>query len=199
MELRQSDAQPREWRWRKHGKLPVEVASYEKLTNLPGLVEHQIYLDGQSTAKDSTVFTGFRWENRFRQSPGFAVLGRSAPRFQFGAKNNDIKLVELRSLCDTRCVFLIRTIPEGSGCDVRIVWLPCFSNAGLEFLVCVLHRFIQGRMKRDRSIGAVCEEFRLHLSDRALERADFTLFFVDNQNLAITAPDLNLWPIEDSV
>ena len=26
----------------------------------------ELYLDGQSTAKDSTIFTGFRWENRFR-------------------------------------------------------------------------------------------------------------------------------------
>jgi len=27
------------------------------------------YLDGQSTARDSTVFTGYRWENRFRLLP----------------------------------------------------------------------------------------------------------------------------------
>ena len=26
----------------------------------------EFYLDGQSTANDSTIFTGFRWENRFR-------------------------------------------------------------------------------------------------------------------------------------
>src|SRR5579871_5276196 len=26
----------------------------------------EIYLDGQATAGDSTVFTGYRWENRFR-------------------------------------------------------------------------------------------------------------------------------------
>jgi hypothetical protein len=26
----------------------------------------ELYLDGQSTANESTVFTGFRWENRFR-------------------------------------------------------------------------------------------------------------------------------------
>lgn len=26
----------------------------------------ELYLDGQSTAQESTVFTGFRWENRFR-------------------------------------------------------------------------------------------------------------------------------------
>src|SRR5579884_876956 len=26
----------------------------------------EVYLDGQSTVKESTVFTGFRWENRFR-------------------------------------------------------------------------------------------------------------------------------------
>src|ERR1700761_91144 len=26
----------------------------------------EVYLDGQSTAKESTIFTGFRWENRFR-------------------------------------------------------------------------------------------------------------------------------------
>lgn len=26
----------------------------------------ELYLDGQSTSKESTIFTGFRWENRFR-------------------------------------------------------------------------------------------------------------------------------------
>src|SRR5437868_8369121 len=26
----------------------------------------ELYLDGQSTLNDSTIFTGFRWENRFR-------------------------------------------------------------------------------------------------------------------------------------
>ena len=26
----------------------------------------EVYLDGQATAGDSTIFTGFRWENRFR-------------------------------------------------------------------------------------------------------------------------------------
>src|SRR5215472_13963448 len=26
----------------------------------------ELYLDGQSTFSDSTIFTGFRWENRFR-------------------------------------------------------------------------------------------------------------------------------------
>jgi len=26
----------------------------------------ELYLDGQSTSKESTVFTGYRWENRFR-------------------------------------------------------------------------------------------------------------------------------------
>ena len=26
----------------------------------------EVYLDGQSTAQESTLFTGFRWENRFR-------------------------------------------------------------------------------------------------------------------------------------
>ena len=26
----------------------------------------EVYLDGQSTFNDSTIFTGFRWENRFR-------------------------------------------------------------------------------------------------------------------------------------
>jgi hypothetical protein len=26
----------------------------------------EVYLDGQTTARDSTLFTGFRWENRFR-------------------------------------------------------------------------------------------------------------------------------------
>ena len=30
----------------------------------------EFYLDGQSTAHDSTVFTGFRWENRFRPLQG---------------------------------------------------------------------------------------------------------------------------------
>lgn len=29
----------------------------------------EMYLDGQATAVDSTVFTGFRWENRFRMLP----------------------------------------------------------------------------------------------------------------------------------
>ena len=32
----------------------------------------EVYLSGQTTANDSTVFTGFRWENRFR-----AVAGRA--------------------------------------------------------------------------------------------------------------------------
>src|SRR5690348_7667354 len=26
----------------------------------------EFYLDGQTTANESTIFTGFRWENRFR-------------------------------------------------------------------------------------------------------------------------------------
>jgi hypothetical protein len=30
----------------------------------------EFYLDGQSTRQDSTVFTGFRWENRFRPLAG---------------------------------------------------------------------------------------------------------------------------------
>ena len=30
----------------------------------------EFYLDGQATANDSTIFTGFRWENRFRPLPG---------------------------------------------------------------------------------------------------------------------------------
>ena len=29
----------------------------------------EVYLQGQSTANDSTIFTGFRWENRFRLTP----------------------------------------------------------------------------------------------------------------------------------
>jgi hypothetical protein len=29
----------------------------------------EVYLDGQTTTRDSTVFTGFRWENRFRMMP----------------------------------------------------------------------------------------------------------------------------------
>ena len=29
----------------------------------------EVYLEGQSTKKDSTLFTGFRWENRFRVLP----------------------------------------------------------------------------------------------------------------------------------
>lgn len=29
----------------------------------------EVYLQGQSTANDSTIFTGFRWENRFRVLP----------------------------------------------------------------------------------------------------------------------------------
>ena len=28
--------------------------------------EHELYLDGQATAADSALFTGYRWENRFR-------------------------------------------------------------------------------------------------------------------------------------
>jgi hypothetical protein len=30
----------------------------------------EFYLDGQATAHDSAVFTGFRWESRFRMAPG---------------------------------------------------------------------------------------------------------------------------------
>jgi hypothetical protein len=30
----------------------------------------EVYLDGQATSKDSAVFTGYRWENRFRLLPG---------------------------------------------------------------------------------------------------------------------------------
>ena len=30
----------------------------------------EVYLDGQTTGNDSTVFTGYRWENRFRILPG---------------------------------------------------------------------------------------------------------------------------------
>jgi hypothetical protein len=30
----------------------------------------EVYLDGQSTAGESTLFTGYRWENRFRIVPG---------------------------------------------------------------------------------------------------------------------------------
>ncbi len=30
----------------------------------------EFYLDGQATQNDSTIFTGFRWENRFRPVPG---------------------------------------------------------------------------------------------------------------------------------
>jgi hypothetical protein len=30
----------------------------------------ELYLDGQSTTGESTIFTGFRWENRFRIVPG---------------------------------------------------------------------------------------------------------------------------------
>lgn len=30
----------------------------------------ELYLDGQTTPADSTLFTGFRWENRFRPLPG---------------------------------------------------------------------------------------------------------------------------------
>ncbi|HET7104538.1 MAG TPA: hypothetical protein VFI20_10675, partial [Terracidiphilus sp.] len=29
----------------------------------------ELYLDGQSTRNDSTIFTGYRWENRFRVLP----------------------------------------------------------------------------------------------------------------------------------
>jgi hypothetical protein len=30
----------------------------------------ELYLDGQSTSSESTIFTGYRWENRFRILPG---------------------------------------------------------------------------------------------------------------------------------
>ena len=30
----------------------------------------ELYLDGQSTSGQSTLFTGYRWENRFRVVPG---------------------------------------------------------------------------------------------------------------------------------
>lgn len=33
---------------------------------LKGWWTTEVYLDGQATAADSTIFTGFRWENRFR-------------------------------------------------------------------------------------------------------------------------------------
>ena len=33
---------------------------------LKGWWTTELYLDGQSTRRDSTIFTGFRWENRFR-------------------------------------------------------------------------------------------------------------------------------------
>lgn len=36
---------------------------------LKGWWTTELYLDGQSTAKDSTLFTGVRWENRFRLLP----------------------------------------------------------------------------------------------------------------------------------
>lgn len=29
----------------------------------------EVYLEGLSTRRDSTVFTGYRWENRFRMLP----------------------------------------------------------------------------------------------------------------------------------
>ena len=36
---------------------------------LKGWWTTEVYLDGQATGRDSTVFTGYRWENRFRLLP----------------------------------------------------------------------------------------------------------------------------------
>ena len=36
---------------------------------LKGWWTTEVYLDGQTTSRDSTVFTGYRWENRFRLLP----------------------------------------------------------------------------------------------------------------------------------
>jgi len=43
------------------------VAEFEY--GLRGWWTTEVYLDGQSTAGDSTIFTGYRWENRFRVLP----------------------------------------------------------------------------------------------------------------------------------
>jgi len=37
---------------------------------LKGWWTTELYLDGQSTSRESTIFTGYRWENRFRIVPG---------------------------------------------------------------------------------------------------------------------------------
>jgi hypothetical protein len=41
-------------------------ASMEFEYGVKGWWTSEVYLDGQTTAQDSTIFTGFRWENRFR-------------------------------------------------------------------------------------------------------------------------------------
>jgi len=42
------------------------AAALEFEYGLKGWWTTEVYLDGQATAGDSTIFTGFRWENRFR-------------------------------------------------------------------------------------------------------------------------------------
>lgn len=51
-----------------HSRFWGTVAEFEY--GLKGWWTTEIYLDGQSTHGDSTIFTGFRWENRFRLLQG---------------------------------------------------------------------------------------------------------------------------------
>ena len=44
-------------------------SAFEFEYGITGWWTSELYLDGQSTRKDSTVFTGYRWENRFRLLP----------------------------------------------------------------------------------------------------------------------------------
>ena len=47
----------------------VFASALELEYGLAGWWTTEVYLDGQSTRGDSTVFTGYRWENRFRLLP----------------------------------------------------------------------------------------------------------------------------------
>ena len=47
-----------------HNRFWGNVAEFEY--GVKGWWTTEVYLDGQSTRGDSTIFTGFRWENRFR-------------------------------------------------------------------------------------------------------------------------------------
>ena len=53
------------------GKGPVFMGSWVEFEyGAKGWWTTEFYLDGQSTRGDSTIFTGFRWENRFRPLAG---------------------------------------------------------------------------------------------------------------------------------